>query len=162
LKVVLSSLLEEFAGFSVVSLGGLGFTLLSKADNFGQEGGSGEMFFHQRTSDTAVLGHQGESKAEVKFAGEDRFGKAFSSGKRSSTGSVDHGQGSVRLDTIVAEGKEAFSSDLNVSHVHGVVDGFHCHTTSDRATNHRLSGESFKEKLSDASAKVFLSSEHGS
>jgi hypothetical protein len=36
LEVVASSFFEQFAGFSVVTVGAHGFTFLSEADNFGQ------------------------------------------------------------------------------------------------------------------------------
>lgn len=93
------------------------------------------MFLHEAASDTAILRHEGESESEVKLAGQDRFGETFGSCERSSTRSVDDGAGNIGLDSVVAEGEEAFSSDLNMGHVHGVVNSFDSHSTSNRATD---------------------------
>jgi len=74
LQVLASSLLEQFAGFSVITVRALRFTLLCKAYNFGQESSTGEVFFHETTTDTAILGHKGEGKSKVEFTCEDGLG----------------------------------------------------------------------------------------
>ena len=105
LQVLSSSLFEQFAGFSVITVGVFSFTLLGKADDLRQESSTGEMFFHETTTNTAILGHEGKSKSEVEFTSEDRAGKALSSSERSSTGSVDNLKSNIRLNSVVAESK---------------------------------------------------------
>ena len=122
------------------------------------------MLFHEASTDTAVLGHEGESESEVKFTCENRFRKAFSGSERSSAGSVDNFKSNIGLNSVITEGKETFRSDLNVCHIHGVVNGLNSHSTSDRSTNSTFLSlrDGLDKESSDFITDSFISSKHGS